>query len=88
MQPLVLPRNKLFFFFNIHTFLVFFTAYFRNYLTNTRHVCTCLNAFIMVNPNRVTKLKTITIFDKFGTNLNLSSAHACHVESVKSHYAN
>ena len=52
--------------------------------TNARHVCTYLNAFLMLNPdNMVTKFNNSMIFDNFGTHFDLSSAHACHVVSDK-----
>ena len=39
-----------------------FKGYFTNYLTDTRHVCTYLNVFLMVNPNINTKVKNVDPF--------------------------
>ena len=61
-----------------------FKAYVTNYWTNTRHVGTHLNAFLMVISNIVMKLYN---FDIFGNNyeiLDLLSAHAsCVGEPVE-----
>ena len=46
------------------------------------HVCTYLNAFLMVIPDIVTKFHNVDIFCNFCEICYLSSAHACHVESV------
>ena len=54
-----------------------FKAYFTNYCTNTRHVCTDLNAFLMVNPNKVTRFRMVDIYDFFGEILDMSSAQTC-----------
>ena len=40
----------------------YFNAYFIYQWTNTRHVCTYLNAFLMVIPNKVMKFHTILTF--------------------------
>ena len=40
---------------------------FTNFLTNTRHVWTNLNAFLMVIPNIVTKFQNFDIFEHFLT---------------------
>ena len=40
---------------------------FTNFSTNTRHVCTYLNAFLMVIPSIVTKFQTFDIFEHFVT---------------------
>ena len=51
---------------------------------NTRHVCTYLNAFFMVNPNVLIKINNFDIFEGriVFTNFELSSVHACRMENV------
>ena len=44
------------------------------YSTNIRHVCTYLNAFSMLMPNKVTKIQNVDIFYKIGYILDMSSA--------------
>ena len=65
-----------------HFFLIF-KAYFRNYWTNSRHVGTYLNAFLIVNSNIMMKLNHFDIFNLFFWHFRLSSAHTCRVETVK-----
>ena len=59
-----------------------FQGYLINYLTNTRHVGTYLNVFLMVIPNMDMKFQNVDIFDRICQILNLSSALACRMESV------
>ena len=60
-----------------------FNCYFTICWTNTRHVGTHLNAFLMVIPNMVMKFHNFDIFTKFVKFLTyLSSAIACRVESI------
>ena len=42
-----------------------FKSYFMNYKTNTRHVCTRFNAFLMVIPNIELKFNIFEFFKKF-----------------------
>ena len=51
---------------SVFTFSTFwnFNVYFMNYWTNTRHVCTYLNAFLIVIPNIVMKFQHFDRFDK------------------------
>ena len=44
--------------------------------SNTRHVCTYLNAFSMVVPNIVTNSRIVTFFTRFLKVLDVSSGHA------------
>ena len=64
--------------FLVSKFMIFI-AYFTNYWTNTRHVCTHLIAFSMVIPIIVMKFNNCDIFWYFFDILNLSSAHVCRV---------
>ena len=48
----------------------------------TRHVCTLLNAFLMVIWNIVAEFQDFDIFVTFYEMVNLSSAHACRLESI------
>ena len=60
-----------------------FCNYFRNYQTNTWHVCTYLNAFIMMISNIVMKFNNFDIFFTFCEMFDPSlSAHACRLVSV------
>ena len=61
-----------------------FNVYFTIYWTDTRHVCTYFNAFFMVIPNMVMKFHNFEFCNKIGYVFDLSSALACHAESVKS----
>ena len=51
-----------------------FTGYFRNYWTNTRHVGTYLNAFLMVIPNMVMKFNSFDICYKICYIFDMSAA--------------
>ena len=55
---------------------------FTHFKTNTRHVCTYLNAVLMVIPNIVNKFQNIEFFEILWLFFNMSSAHACRVESI------
>ena len=52
--------------------------YLKNHWTNTRLVCTHFNAFFMLNPNMVIKIKFKIIFENV-VNFGLSSALNIHV---------
>ena len=58
-----------------------FSIHFKNYWTDTRHVCTYLNAFSMVIPNIVMKFNNFDIYWKLCVILDLSSGkyyECCH----------
>ena len=57
--------------------ILVFNGYFTNKWTNTRHFCTYLNTFFIVVSNMLIK------FHKFCLFVDLSSALACRVESIK-----
>ena len=52
--------------------------------TNTRHVCTNLNAFPMLIPTMVMEFNNLDICWHFCELLDLSSAHTCRVEKLRS----
>ena len=61
-----------------------FSQNLKNHWTNTRLVCTHLNAFFMLNPNMAMTIWILKFFDKFGQNWNIvCTRHPRVVERVK-----
>ena len=67
----------------VFTIFFNFETYFSSYWTNTRHICTYLNAFLTAIPNIVTKLLSIWCICKKCNILDLWSAHACRMLRVQ-----
>ena len=59
-----------------------FQRQFTNFQIKTRHVCTYLNAFLMVNPNMVMKINNFKTICKICNILNMSSAVAYRMVGV------